>query len=62
MLEVIKPLHHGYWKEDLVKDIMYLPTMLPIGRGPLSAQASMISTGSQTISRKEQLKVVIQLK
>jgi hypothetical protein len=39
MLEVIKPLPLGYWKEDLVKDIMYLPTMLPIGRGPLSGQA-----------------------
>jgi hypothetical protein len=40
MLEVLKPLHLGYWKEDLLKDIMYLTTMLPIGRGPLSGQAS----------------------
>ena len=36
MLEDIEALQLGYWKEDLVKDIMYLPTMLPTGRGPLS--------------------------
>jgi hypothetical protein len=40
MLEVLKPFHLGYWKEDLLKDIMYLATMLLIGRGPLSKQAS----------------------
>jgi hypothetical protein len=31
MLEVIEALQLGYWKEDLPKDIMYLPTMLLIG-------------------------------
>jgi hypothetical protein len=40
MLEVIEAVQLGYWKEDLPKDIMYLPTMLLIGRGPLSPQTS----------------------
>jgi hypothetical protein len=40
MLEVLKPIHLGYWKEELLKDIMYLAIMLSIGRGPLSGQAS----------------------
>jgi len=51
----VASLHLSYWNEDLVKDVMYLPTMLPMGRGPLLSKAPQILSliSSQTDGKKK---------
>lgn len=50
----------SYWKEDLVNDVMYLPTMLATGRGPLKPKAPLLLLGSDRVVKQMKFEILLE--